>query len=148
MKQNGDHPIKEFRYLGDDVTGKDILLVDDMINSGSTMIRTAKKLHDAGAKNIFCLAPFGLFTDGLEVFDEAYANGIIKCVCCTNLIYRTKELLAREWYLDTNMIAYVARIIDALNTDESVYDLINSTSRLTDLVSQIRIGEVFDEFDE
>jgi ribose-phosphate pyrophosphokinase len=69
-------------------------------------------------------------------------------VCCTNLIYRTKELLAREWYLDTNMIAYVARIIDALNTDESVYDLINSTSRLTDLVSQIRIGEVFDEFDE
>ena len=148
LKQNGDHPIKEFRYLGDDVTGKDILLVDDMINSGSTMIRTAKKLHDAGAKNIFCLAPFGLFTDGLEVFDEAYANGIIKCVCCTNLIYRTKELLAREWYLDTNMIAYVARIIDALNTDESVYDLINSTSRLTDLVSQIRIGEVFDEFDE
>jgi ribose-phosphate pyrophosphokinase len=148
LKLNGDHPIKEFRYLGDDVTGKDILLVDDMINSGSTMIRTAKKLHDAGAKNIFCLAPFGLFTDGLEVFDEAYANGIIKCLCCTNLIYRTKELLAREWYLDTNMIAYVARIIDALNTDESVYDLINSTSRLTDLVSQIRIGEVFDEFDE
>ncbi len=147
IKAGGEHPIKEFRYLGDDVTGKDILLIDDMINSGSTMIRTAKKLKDAGARNIFCIAPFGLFTGGLEVFDKAYEEGIIKCVCCTNLIYRSKQLLSREWYVDTDMIAYVARIIDVLNTDESVYDLINSTSRLTDLVSQIRIGEVFDEFD-
>jgi len=147
VKAGGEHPIKEFRYLGDDVTGKDILLIDDMINSGSTMIRTAKKLKDAGARNIFCIAPFGLFTGGLEVFDKAYEEGIIKCVCCTNLIYRSKQLLSREWYVDTDMIAYVARIIDVLNTDESVYDLINSTSRLTDLVSQIRIGEVFDEFD-
>ncbi|MCR5614644.1 MAG: ribose-phosphate diphosphokinase [Saccharofermentans sp.] len=147
VKAGGEHPIKEFRYLGDDVTGKDILLIDDMINSGSTMIRTAKKLKDAGARNIFCIAPFGLFTGGLEVFDKAYEEGIIKCVCCTNLIYRSKQLLSREWYVDTDMIAYVARIIDVLNTDESVYDLINSTSRLTDLVSQIRIGEIFDEFD-
>lgn len=143
-KVNGEHPIKSFKYLGDDVTGKDILLIDDMINSGSTMLRTSKKLKSYGAANIYCLAPYGLFTGGLDVFDEAYKEGIIKAVCCTNLIYRTPELLSREWYVDADMVPYVARIIDALNLDESIYDLINSTSRLTDLASQMRIGELLE----
>ncbi len=145
VKVNGEHPIREFKFLGDDVNGKDILLIDDMINSGSTMLRTAQQLKDRGAKDIYCLAPFGLFTDGLQVFDEAYAKGIIKCVCNTNLIYAPDELKAREWYLQANMVPYVARIIDALNVDESVYDLINSPARLQDLASQIRIEEVFDK---
>ena len=147
VKVNGEHPIREFKFLGEDVEGKDILLIDDMINSGNTMLRTAKQLKDKGAKDIYCLAPFGLFTDGLEVFDKAYEEGIIKCICTTNLIYAPKELKSREWYLEANMVPYVARIIDALNSDESVYDLINSTARLRDLASQIRIEEVFDEFD-
>ena len=145
VKVNGEHPIREFKFLGEDVEGKDILLIDDMINSGNTMLRTAKQLKDRGAKDIFCLAPFGLFTGGLQVFDEAYANGIIKCVCNTNLIYAPEELKAREWYLQADMVPYVARIIDALNVDESVYDLINSTARLQDLASQIRIEEVFNK---
>lgn len=145
VKVNGEHPIREFKFLGDDVNGKDILLIDDMINSGSTMLRTAQQLKDRGARDIYCLAPFGLFTDGLQVFDEAYAKGIIKCVCNTNLIYASDELKAREWYLQANMVPYVARIIDALNVDESVYDLINSPARLQDLASQIRIEEVFDK---
>jgi ribose-phosphate pyrophosphokinase len=140
--------VKEFQYLGDDVTGKDILLIDDMINSGETMLRTADKLKCYGARDIYCLAPFGLFTNGFEDFDKAYKNGVFRCVCTTNLIYAPEELLQREWYLSADMIPYVARIIDALNSDESVYDLINSTSRLQDLASQIRIGEVFDEFNE
>ena len=144
VKENGEHPIKEFKYLGDDVTGKDILLIDDMINSGNTMLRTAKTLHDKGARDIYCLAPYGLFTNGLDVFDKAFEAGTIKAVCCTNLIYRTPELLGRAWYIDADMIPYVSRIIDALNLDESIFDLINSTSRLTDLASQIRIGEVLD----
>ena len=144
VKENGEHPIKEFKYLGDDVTGKDILLIDDMINSGNTMLRTAKTLHDKGARDIYCLAPYGLFTNGLDVFDKAFEAGTIKAVCCTNLIYRTPELLSRAWYIDADMIPYVSRIIDALNLDESIFDLINSTSRLTDLASQIRIGEVLD----
>ena len=144
VKENGEHPIKAFKYLGDDVTGKDILLIDDMINSGNTMIRTATKLNKAGANNIYCLAPYGLFTDGLEVFDKAYENGIIKAVCCTNLIYRTPELRSREWFVEADMIPYVARIIDALNLDESIFDLINSTSRLTDLTSQMRISDLLD----
>ena len=147
VKVNGEHPIREFKFLGEDVEGKDILLIDDMINSGNTMLRTAKQLKDRGAKDIFCLAPFGLFTDGLEVFDKAYEEGTIKCICTTNLIYEPEELKSREWYLEANMVPYVARIIDALNSDESVYDLINSTARLRDLASQIRIEEVFDEFD-
>lgn len=148
IKIDGEHPIKSFKYLGDDVKGKDILLIDDMINSGSTMLRTSVKLKNYGANNIYCLAPYGLFTGGLEVFDDAYKEGIIKAVCCTNLIYRTPELLEREWYVDADMIPYVARIIDALNLDESIYDLINSTSRLTDLASQIRIGELLEFKDE
>ena len=144
VKENGEHPIKSFKYLGDDVNGKDILLIDDMINSGNTMIRTATKLNKAGANNIYCLAPYGLFTDGLEVFDKAYEKGIIKAVCCTNLIYRTPELRSREWFVEADMIPYVARIIDALNLDESIFDLINSTSRLTDLTSQMRISDLLD----
>ena len=147
-KINGEHPIKSFTYLGDSVKGKDILLIDDMINSGNTMLRTAKTLWLNGASHIYCLAPYGLFTNGLEVFDEAYKEGIISAVCCTNLIYRSPELLDREWYVDANMIPYVARIIDALNLDESIYDLINSTSRLTDLASQMRIGEFLELEDE
>ena len=118
------------------------------VPSGGSILDTARQLKDKGAKDIFCLAPFGLFTGGLQVFDEAYANGIIKCVCNTNLIYAPEELKAREWYLQADMVPYVARIIDALNVDESVYDLINSTARLRDLASQIRIEEVFDEFEE
>ena len=140
--------VKGFKYLGDDVDGKDILLIDDMINSGETMLRTAAKLKAYGAKDIYCLAPFGLFTDGLEVFDRAYEEGTFKCICTTNLIFAPDELKSREWYLAADMVPYVARIIDALNSDESIYDLINSTARLQDLASQIRIGEVFDEFNE
>jgi len=148
VKVNGEHPIKEFRYLGDDVTGRDILLIDDMINSGSTMLRTAAKLHAKGAKDIYCIAPFGLFTEGFEVFDKAYSDGIIKAVCCTNLNYHPEEIFSHEWYLEADMVPYIARIIEALNLDESVYDLINSTTRLTELAHQIRLGEIFDEFSE
>ncbi len=147
-KVDGEHPIKSYRFLGDDITGKDIILIDDMINSGSTMLRTANKLKSLGAKDIYCISPFGLFTEGTKRFDEAYAEGVIKAVVCTNLIYRDDDVLSREWYYDADMVPYVARIIDGLNVDESVYDLINSTSRLSEFVKQLRIGEIFDEFNE
>lgn len=147
IKVDGEHPIKDYMFLGDDVNGKDILIIDDMINSGSTMLQTSEKLKKAGAKDIFCLSPFGLFTDGLSKFDEAHKNGIIRSVVCTNLIYRPEELLNREWYVDVNMTPYVTRIIDALNVDESIFDLINSTSRITEFLEQIRIGEIFEDFE-
>ena len=139
---------KIFEYLGEDVTGMDILLIDDMINSGNTMFRTAEQLKAAGAKDIYCLAPFALFTNGLEEFDKKYQEGVFKCVCTTNLIYAPEELQSREWYLAADMVPYVSRIIDALNADESVYDLINSTSRLQDLKSQMRIDELIGGNDE
>ena len=141
--QNG----KIFEYLGENVEGMDILLIDDMINSGNTMFRTAEQLKAAGAKDIYCLAPFALFTNGLEEFDKKYQEGIFKCICTTNLIYAPEELKTREWYLQANMVPYIGRIIDALNTDESIYDLINSTSRLQDLASQMKISDLIDEDD-
>jgi ribose-phosphate pyrophosphokinase len=136
--QNG----KIFEYLGESVEGMDILLIDDMINSGNTMFRTAEQLKAAGAKDIYCMAPFALFTNGLEEFDKKYKEGVFKCICTTNLIYAPEEFQSREWYLAADMVPYMGRIIDALNTDESVYDLINSTSRLQDLRSQMRIDEI------
>ena len=148
IKVDGEHPIKTYRFLGDDITGKDVILIDDMINSGSTMLRTSTKLKSMGAKDIYCISPFGLFTDGLKRFDEAYADGIIRAVVCTNLIYHNEELLKRDWYYDADMVPYVARIIDGLNVDESVYDLIHSSTRLSDYVKQMRIGEIFDEFND
>ena len=141
--QNG----KIFEYLGENVEGMDILLIDDMINSGNTMFRTAEQLKAAGAKDIYCLAPFALFTNGLEEFDKKNQEGIFKCICTTNLIYAPEELKTREWYLQANMVPYIGRIIDALNTDESIYDLINSTSRLQDLASQMKISDLIDEDD-
>ena len=119
-----------------------------MINSGSTMLRTASKLKSMGAKDIFCISPFGLFTDGPKRFDEAYAEGIIRGVVCTNLIFRDDDILNRDWYYDADMVPYVARIIDGLNVDESIYDLVNSTQRLSEYIKQMRIGEVFDDFND
>lgn len=147
-KVDGEHPIKDYRYLGDSVEGKDILIVDDMINSGSTMLRTSRKLKLAGARNIYCLSSFGLFTDGYELFDDAYEEGIIKSVICTNLIYRPQALLNRPWYIDVNMTPFVAKIIETINTDESLFDLINSDSKLSDFLGQIRMGELLTDFDD
>ena len=110
------------------------------------MLRTSTKLKSMGAKDIYCISPFGLFTDGLKRFDEAYAEGVIRAVVCTNLIYRSEDVKSRDWYIDADMVPYVARIIDGLNVDESIYDLVNSNSRLAEFVKQIRIGEIFDEF--
>lgn len=142
---DGANPITGYRFLGDDVSGKDILIVDDMINSGSTMLRTAKTLKDAGAGDIYCLSPFGLFTDGPQEFDKAFEDGIIKAVLCTNLNYHSEEILARDWFVDVNMVPYIAKIIDTINTNQSLFDLINSTSRITDFLGQIRLGEIGDE---
>ena len=127
------------------ISGRDVLIIDDMINSGSTMLRTSKILKVHGARDIYCCATFGLFTDGLDTFDEAYEDGVIKSVLCTNLSYHTPDLLERKWYVNVDMIPYVARIIEAISANESVTDLINSTSRITDFLGQMRIGELFDE---
>lgn len=144
IKVDGEHPIKEYKFLGDDVSGKDILIIDDMINSGKTMLLTASKLKERGAKDIYCLAPFGLFSSNFQGFDKAYESGLIRGVVCTNLIYRPAELLAKEWYVDVDMAPYVARIIEGINVDESIGSLINSNQRITNFLEQVRIDELFD----
>ena len=149
VKKGSDIKIESLK----DLSGKSVALqdattskalLDDMIKTGNTMLTTASILKEKGARDIYYIAPFGMFTNGFDEFDKAYKDGLIKAVVCTNLIYRPKELLEKEWYVDVNMTPYVARIIDALNVDESVSKLINSTSRIREFLDQIR----FDEFIE
>lgn len=144
IRIDGEHPIKEIRFLGDSLEGRDILIVDDMINSGKTMVDTATIMKDRGAKDIYCVAPFGLFTDGIERIQTAVNKGIVKKVLCTNLIYRKPELLAAPWYVDVNMTPFVARLIDAINVDESLGKLVNPSLLISDLLGQMRIGELME----
>ena len=138
VKVNGEHPIREFKFLGEDVEGKDILLIDDMINSGNTMLRTAKKLKDKGAKDIYCLAPFGLFTDGLEVFDKAYEEGGFNMVISTNATHEKPEVLSRPWYKSADLSKYIAIVIDHLNHDASINDLLNPTERIMTRINEYK----------
>ncbi len=133
---NGRNPIEAHEYLGRDLTGKDIIIVDDMIASGESMIDVAVQLKEKGAKRIFAFAAFGLFTDGLDKFDKAYQDGIISRIFTTNLVYRTPELLAKEWYTEVNMCKYVAYIIDTLNHDDSISTLLNPVKRIHNLLEK------------
>lgn len=146
MDEDGNFVIKNYRFLGDSPKGRKVLIVDDMINSGKTMLRTAKYMKERGAGDIFCAAPFGLFTEGFDPFDRAYDEGLIKQVYCTNLTYRPAALLEKPWYVDVNMIPYVARLIDAINVDESIGKLITPVDRFKSLLGQVRIEELFDKY--
>lgn len=141
---DGIHPVKEIRLLSDPIEGRDVLIVDDMINSGRTMVDTATIIKKEGARDVYCIAPFGLFTNGIDLIQDAVNKGIIKQVLCTNLIYRRPELLSAPWYVDVNMTPFVARLIDAINVDESLSGLINPSDMISDLLNQMRIGELFD----
>lgn len=127
---NGRNPIVEHQYLGDSVNGKDIIIVDDMISSGESMLEVAKKLKDLGAARIFVCTTFGLFANGLEVFDKAYEEGVFEKVFTTNGVYQTPELLAREWYQSVELSKYIAYFLDTLNHDLSVSSLLDSSSKI------------------
>ncbi len=144
VRVDGEHPIKEIRFLGESPVGRDILIVDDMINSGKTMVDTATVMKARGAKDIYCVSPFGLFTDGIDRIQNAVKQGIIRKVLCTNLIYRKPELLSAPWYVDVNMTPFVARLIDAINVDESLGKLVNPSLLISDLLGQMRIGELME----
>ncbi|MCH5316405.1 MAG: ribose-phosphate pyrophosphokinase [Eubacterium sp.] len=131
---NGRNPIIEHQYLGDSVEGKDIIIVDDMISSGESMLDVARKLKQLGANRIFVCTTFGLFASGLEVFDEAYADGTIAKVLSTNGVYQTPELLSREWYVSVELSKYIAYFIDTLNHDMSVSSLLDSGVKIDKLL--------------
>ena len=120
---NGRNPIVAHEFLGSSVEGKDIIVIDDMISSGESVIEVATALKARTANRIFIFATFGLFTAGLKRFDEAYENGTISRVLTTNLVYQTEDLLEREWYINCDMSKYIAYLIDTLNHDTSISDL-------------------------
>ena len=127
---NGKNPIVAHEYLGREVSGKDVIIVDDMISSGDSVIDVAKQLKDKGAKRIFVFATFGLFCNGLENLDKAHDDGVIDQIFTTNLVYRTPELLARDWYTEVNMCKYVSYIIDTLNHDRTISHLLDQSKKI------------------
>ena len=138
---NGRNPIVAHEFLGSSVEGKTVIVVDDMIASGESMLDTAKELKRMKARKVFICTTFGLFTGGLKKFDEYYENGIIDRVLTTNLIYQTPELLSKPYYINVDMSKYIALIIDNLNHDASLSDLLNPTGRINRLLAKYRAGE-------
>jgi len=134
----GRNPILAREFLGDSVEGMDILVVDDMIASGESILDLARELKSRKANRIFAAVTFGLFTDGLASFHQAYADGLIDRVFATNLIYRTPELLASPWFTDVNMAKFVALLIDAINHDASLSRLLNPTEKIRTLLDKYR----------
>ncbi len=137
---NGKNPILAHEFLGSSVEGKDMIILDDMISSGESVLEVARGLKQRGAGRVFVCATFGLFTAGLDVFDQAYESGMIDRVLTTNLIYQTPELLQREWYINCNMSKYIAYIIDTLNHDSSISDLLDPYARIRAIVQKYNDG--------
>ncbi len=132
---DGRNPIVAHEFLGTSVEGKDVIIIDDMISSGESMIDVATELKKRKANRIFVVSTFGLFTNGLERFDKAVEDGTIYKVVTTNLTYQTPELLSRPYYINCDMSKYIAYIIDTLNHDSSISDLLNPSDRIQKLVS-------------
>ncbi len=133
---NGKNPIVAHEYLGRDVKDKDVIIIDDMISSGDSVIDVAQQLKAKGAKRIFVFATFGLFCNGLENMDKAYEEGVIHRIFTTNLVYRTPELLKREWYSEVNLCKYVAYIVDTLNHDRTISNLLDQSKKIHTLLDK------------
>ena len=133
---NGKNPIEAHEYLGQDLTGKDVIVVDDMISSGESMLDVCKQLKNRGAKRIFAFSTFGLFTDGFDKFDKAYEEGILSKVFTTNLVYRRPGLIDKPWHVDVNMCKYMAYIIDTLNHDATISLLLDPVKKINCIVNK------------
>lgn len=144
---DGKNPIEAHEYLGNDLHGKDAIVVDDMISSGDSMIDVSLQLKERGAKRVFVFATFALFCNGLDKFDKAYKDGIIDKIFATNLTYHTPEILSREWFCDVNMSKYVARLIDTINRDASISDLLNPAKKIHTLLDKFSNNGT-EEFEE
>ncbi len=133
---NGKNPIVAHEFLGDNIEGKDVIIIDDMIASGGSMIDTAKQLKEMKAKRVFICCTFGLFTEGLKAFDEAYANGVFDRVVCTNLNYLSPEVKEREYFVEADMSKFLASIIDFMNHDISMENVLTPTEKIHELLRQ------------
>ena len=137
---DGRNPIVAHEFLGSSVEGKTVLIIDDMISSGESMLDTAKELKERKASKVIVCCTFGLFTNGLEKFDEFYEKGYIDYVITTNLNYRPKELLDRAWYLEADMSKYIAAIVNSFNHDVSIGKALSPTAKLQNLVQKYQAG--------
>ena len=137
-KVSGLHPVVAHEFLGPKVAGKDVIIIDDMISSGDTMLEVAELLKSRQVRKIFLCSTFGLFTEGLEKFDTAYEKGLIDRVLTTNLAYQSPELLSRPYYVSCDMSKYIALLIDTLNHDLSISRLLNPVDRITRCVNNYK----------
>ena len=135
---NGKNPIVAHEFLGDSVDGKDVVIIDDMISSGGSMLDVAKQLKERNAGRVFVCTTYGLFTDGLEKFDEYYEKGYLYRVITTNLNYRDPELLKRKYYIEANMSKYLASIIDIINHDVSVEKVRSHNEKIIKLMEKMK----------
>lgn len=141
---NGKNPIVAHEFLGNDIEGKDIIIIDDMISSGESMIDTARQLKSMNAKHVFICTTFGLFTNGFDAFDKAFADGVFDKVITTNLCYRPPELLTKPYYLEADMSKFLASIIDFLNHDLSIEPVTTPTEKIRHIIKLYRNGgEIF-----
>ena len=131
---NGTNPVIAHDFCGTSVEGKDVIVIDDMIASGGSMLDTGRQLKDMGAKRVFVFSTFGLFTSGLDKFDKAYADGWFDRVFTTNLVYQKPELKEREWYCSVNMDRYIAALIDTANRGETLHDLLKPAGRIRQML--------------
>ena len=138
---NGRNPIVAHEFLGSDIEGKDVVVMDDIISSGESMLDVAKELKMRKARKVFIFATFGLFTNGFSKFDEYYQNGLIDRIFTTNLVYQTPELLTKPYYTSVDMSKYIALIIDNLNHDDSLSELLDPTKRINRVLNLYRKGE-------
>lgn len=139
---NGRNPIVAHEFLGSNVEGKDVIVIDDMISSGESMIDVANKLKDLKANRIFLYSTFGLFTNGMEKFDNAFKEGIFYRLLTTNLVYQSPELLARPYYISCDMSKYIALLIDTLNHDASISDLLDPYERIHRFLKKYKDGQI------
>ena len=139
---DGRNPIVAHEFLGSSVEDKDVLIIDDMISSGESVLEVAAALKARKAKRIFVATTFGLFTSGLDIFDKAYEEGLIYRVLTTNLIYHRPELLEKPYYINCDMSKYIAYIIDTLNHDSSISDLLNPNDRIHNIIERYKNKEL------
>ena len=135
---DGRNPIVAHEFLGTDVAGKDMIIMDDMLSSGNTLIEVSSLLKKMGARNIYLCATFGLFTNGLEKIDQAYRDGLFTKIFTTNLVYQRPELQSRPYYHCCDLSKYIALIIDTLNHDASISDLLDPSGRINRLLARYR----------
>ena len=135
---DGRNPIIAHEFLGSDVEGKDLVIIDDMISSGESVQEVAKELKKRKAKRVFVCATFGLFTNGFAKFDKYYENGIIDGIFTTNLVYQSPNLLSKPYYYNVEMSKYVALIIDNLNHDSTISGLLTPTNRINNFLERVK----------